>query len=161
MQAKSIVAFAIVIAAIVFSTTATFSTSYATTGMSDCKENPDNEDCNPQPDRVGNDDDTDTDADRDGPGGAGGNIGQDPGDTDDDPDTPQQDEANCWGKVSAGLAQNDDGKPGLGEHSSDPVPGDDDNETPREGVGNQREGHPSDHADTVGGLANPDPDCVD
>jgi hypothetical protein len=46
---------------------------------------------------------------------------------------------------------------------SDPVPGDDDNETPREGVGNQREGHPSHHADTVGGFVGPEntPDCVD
>ena len=59
------------------------------------------------------------------------------------------------------MTKNDDGKPGIGEHSSDPVPGDDDNETPREGVGNQREGHPSDHADQVGGLADDVPDCVD
>ena len=40
-------------------------------------------------------------------------------------------------------------------------PGDSDNETPREGVGNQNEGHPSDHADVVGGLADEQPDCVD
>lgn len=59
----------------------------------------------------------------------------------------------------------------MGEHSSDPVqtPDDTDNETPREGVGNQPEGHPSDHADTVGGIVDDDttpeedetPDCVD
>jgi hypothetical protein len=130
---------------------------FSTTGMSDCRDpDNDNPDCNDQPDRVGNDDDTDTDADRDGPGGEGGSAG-DPGQGEDDGRT----EANCWGKVTSSLTQNDDGKPGIGEHSSDPVPGDDDNETPREGVGNQREGHPSDHADTVGGLADDRPDCVD
>jgi hypothetical protein len=127
------------------------STVFASTGMSNCTEEPDNEDCNPQPDRVGNDDDPSEDADRDGPGG-----------DDESPDEEEdQGEANCWGKVTSSLTKNDDGKPGIGEHSSDPVPGDDDNETPREGVGNQREGHPSDHADTVGGLADDQPDCVD
>jgi hypothetical protein len=127
------------------------STVFASTGMSNCTEEPDEEDCNPQPDRVGNDDDPSEDADRDGPGG-----------DDESPDEEEdQGEANCWGKVTSSLTKNDDGKPGIGEHSSDPVPGDDDNETPREGVGNQREGHPSDHADTVGGLADDQPDCVD
>ena len=60
------------------------------------------------------------------------------------------------------------GSPGIGEHSSNPVPDDEDTppdeierETPREGVGNQQEGHPSDHADQVGGLADDQPDCVD
>ncbi len=99
------------------------------------------------------------DAERDGPGGDDG-VGQE---TDDD-----EGEANCWGQVSKGLAQKNDGKPGLGEHSSNPTP-DEDNETPREGVGNQKEGHPSDHADTVGGLVDDDvtededetPECVD
>jgi hypothetical protein len=127
------------------------STVFASRGMSNCTEEPDEEDCNPQPDRVGNDDDPSVDADRDGPGG-----------DDESPDEEEdQGEANCWGKVTSSLTKNDDGKPGIGEHSSDPVPGDDDNETPREGVGNQREGHPSDHADTVGGLADDQPDCVD
>jgi hypothetical protein len=127
------------------------STVFASTGMSNCTEEPDEEDCNPQPDRVGNDDDPSEDADRDGPGG-----------DDESPDEEEDDgEANCWGKVTSSLTKNDDGKPGIGEHSSDPVGGDDDNETPREGVGNQREGHPSDHADTVGGLADDQPDCVD
>ena len=134
-------------------TMSTTSTTYATTGMSDCTTDPDREDCNPQPDRVGNDGSGDsTDADRDGPGGDDG-----PRQTDDD-DTGDQ---NCWGKVTSSLTKNDDGKPGIGEHSSDPVPGDSDNETPREGVGNQQEGHPSDHADQVGGLADDVPDCVD
>ena len=56
--------------------------------------------------------------------------------------------------------------PGIGEHSSDPVPDDEDTmEIERKhrgkGVGNQQEGHPSDHADQVGGLADDVPDCVD
>ena len=120
--------------------------AFASTGMSNCTEDPENEDCNPQPDRVGNDHDEDDEVNRDGPDDEG--------------------DENCWGQVSKGLAQKDDGKPGLGEHSSNPVndPPDqeEDNETPREGVGNQDEDHPSDHADTVGRLAGENtPDCVD
>jgi hypothetical protein len=115
--------------------------TYASTGMSNCTEEPENDDCNPQPDRVGNDHDEDDEVTRDGPDDKG--------------------EENCWGKVTSSLTQNDDDQPGIGEHSSDPRPGDDDNETPREGVGNQDEDHPSDHADTVGGLADDQPDCVD
>ena len=119
-------------------------TTYATTGMGNCRDEPVG--CTPQKDRVGADnDDPDNDsedADRDGPGGDDG-VGQE---TDND-----EGEANCWGKVTSSLTQNDDDQPGIGEHSSDPVPNDGDNETPREVVGNQREGHPSDHADTVGG----------
>jgi hypothetical protein len=100
-----------------------------------------------QRDRVGNPDDEDDSGvieddevkDRDGP--------------DDDDDDPDGKEANCWGEVTRDFAQTGS----LGEHSSDP-PGDDDN--PREGVGNQDEDHPSDHADTVGdGIS--DADCVD
>jgi hypothetical protein len=53
-------------------------------------------------------------------------------------------EPNCWGEVTRDFVETGT----LGEHSSDP-PGEDDN--PRAGVGNQEEGHPSDHADTVGG----------
>ena len=119
--------------------------------MSDCTSDPEREDCNEQPDRVGNDGNgaNNNDADRDGPGGDDG-----PNQADDD-DTGDQ---NCWGKVTSSLTQNDDEQPGIGEHSSDPFPGDTDNETPRsiqiqkwiegiEGVGNQQEGHPSDHAD--------------
>jgi hypothetical protein len=33
----------------------------------------------------------------------------------------------------------------LGEHSSDPVPELEGNETPRQGIGNQDQGHPSAH----------------
>jgi hypothetical protein len=95
----------------------------ASTGMSNCKEDPTDPDCNDQPDRVGADD---PEVERDGPDERG--------------------DENCWGKVTSELAKGE----GIGEHSSDPVPGDEDNETPREGVGNQNEDHPSDHADTVG-----------
>lgn len=144
ISAIGLLAVTIVLAVGTMSTT---STTYATTGMSNCTQDPEREDCNPQPDRVGNDN---AEVNRDGPGG-------DDGDPNDD-DTGEQ---NCWGKVTSSLAHNDDDHPGIGEHSSDPRPGDDDNETPREGVGNQNEGHPSDHADTVGGLADDVPGCVD
>jgi hypothetical protein len=131
---------------------------FASTGMSNCREEPDDPDCFDQPDRVGNpDDDNDDDEDVD--------------DDDKDRDGPDDEgDENCWGQVSKGLAQKDDEQSGLGEHSSDPVQteGDDNNETPREGVGNQNEDHPSDHADAVGGLVDDDdteedetPDCVD
>jgi hypothetical protein len=71
--------------------------------------------------------------------------------------TPRQDpgqppDANCWGEINSGLAQDDFGSPGVGEHASDPVPGDDDRETPRAGVGNQAEDTPGEHAKTVGPL---------
>ena len=58
--------------------------------------------------------------------------------------TGQPTDPNCWGEINSGLAQ---ASGGVGQHASDPTPGDD---TPRLGVGNQPEGHPSDHADTVG-----------
>ena len=152
MRLESILIVAVVLTTIASITSAvTDFRVYATTGMSNCTTDPDREDCNPQPDRVGNDGSGDsTDADRDGPGGDDG-----------DPNDDDTGEANCWGKVTSSLTKNDDGQPGIGEHTSDPRPGDDDNETPREGVGNQHEGHPSDHADTVGGLADDVPDCVD
>lgn len=126
-------------------------------GMGNCDSG---DDCEPQPDRVGNDDDTDTDADRDGPGGEGGSCDSDgvcdpgQGNTGDPSD---EGESNCWGKVSSALGQTQDHP----AHASDPVPGNEDNETPREGVGNQQEGHPSDHADTVGGFLGIDEPCVD
>ena len=123
-------------------------TVLASTGMSNCNdedENNDNPDCNDQPDRVGNDDPNDSDADRDGPGGDDG-----------DPNDSDEGDSNCWGKVTSELAKGG----GIGGHSSDPVPGDDDNETPREGVGNQAEGHPSDHADTVGPQFGSDEECT-
>jgi hypothetical protein len=54
---------------------------------------------------------------------------------------------NCWGEINSGLAQSSGG---VGEHASDPIPGDDDRETPRAGVGNQAEDSPGEHAQTVG-----------
>lgn len=111
---------------------------FASRGMSNCDEEPEEEDCNDQPDRVGNDEENDEDADRDGP--------------------DEKEDANCWGKVTSEFASENQG---IGDHSSDPVGGDDDNETPREGVGNQEEGHPSDHADTVGPRFGSDEECTE
>lgn len=103
---------------------------------------------NPQPDRVGNEDEKD----RDGPGGESAD-GDDEG------------EANCWGKVTSDFTSQRDGDGGggqvFGQHASDPVGGDSDNETPREGVGNQDEDHPSDHADTVGPRFGSDEECAE
>jgi hypothetical protein len=102
---------------------------------------------NPQPDRVGAGDDNEDDVQdtpRDGPGG-------------DDATGDDTGEENCWGKVTSDAARTFE--PGeFGSHASDPVqrPGDTDNETPREGVGNQQEGHPSDHADGVGSAFDSD-----
>ena len=128
----------------------TVPTTDATTGMGNCKEE---DDCTRQPDRVGADnDDPDNegeDAERDGPGGS-----------DESPETEEDEgEANCWGKVSSALGKQQNEIEGPA-HASNPTP-DEDNDTPREGVGNQREGHPSDHADTVGNFAGIDEDCVD
>jgi hypothetical protein len=59
-------------------------------------------------------------------------------------------EANCFGKVSAELANSGQ----TGQHASSFG-------TPRAGVGNQAEGHPSDHADTIGPIAGSQESCVD
>jgi hypothetical protein len=61
----------------------------------------------------------------------------------------QPPDSNCWGEINSGLAQSSGG---VGEHASDPIPGDDDRETPRAGVGNQDEDSPGEHAQTVGPL---------
>jgi hypothetical protein len=69
-----------------------------------------------------------------------------------DPDsttTGQPTDPNCFGEINSGLAQSSGG---VGEHASDPVPGDDDRETPRLGVGNQAEGTPGEHGLTVGPI---------
>ena len=96
---------------------------------------------NPQPDRVGNEDEKD----RDGPGGESAE-GDDEG------------EANCWGKVTSdGTRTLEPGE--FGQHAANPT-GDNDNDTPREGVGNQDEDHPSDHADSVGGAFS-DEECAE
>jgi hypothetical protein len=123
------------------------STVLASTGMSQCNdetEEEESEDCQTQADRVGNDDPNDEDADRDG---------------------PDEDSANCWGKVTSDFTTTKDGDGGGDmSHSSNPVndPDDveEDRETPREGVGNQVEGHPSDHGDNVGPLFGSDEGCT-
>jgi hypothetical protein len=123
--------------------------TYASTGMSNCTEEPESDDCNPQPDRVGNDHDEDDEVTRDGP--------------------DEQEDANCWGKVTSDFTTTNDGDGGggqsFGEHTSNPVDDpdteDEDNETPREGVGNQDEDHPSDHADTVGPRFGSDEECTE
>ena len=98
--------------------------AYGSLAMGNCKEL---ENCIDQKDRVGADDD---EVSRDGPDDEG--------------------EENCWGKVTSDAARTFE--PGeFGAHASNPT-GDEDNDTPREGVGNQDEDHPSDHADTVGGA---------
>jgi hypothetical protein len=118
---------------------------FASTGMSNCTEEPESDDCNPQPDRVGNDHDENNEVTRDGP--------------------DEKEDANCWGKVTSDFTTTQDGDGGggraFGGHTSDPVGGDDDNETPREGVGNQDEDHPSDHADTVGPRFGSDEECTE
>jgi hypothetical protein len=64
----------------------------------------------------------------------------------------QPTDPNCFGEISTGAAQIEDSQPGLGAHASDPIPGDDDRETPRAGVGNQDEDTPGEHAQTVGPI---------
>ena len=110
----------------------TTTTVFASLAMGNCKEL---ENCIDQKDRVGADDDEVT---RDGPDDEG--------------------EENCWGKVTSDAARTFE--PGdFGAHASNPT-GDEDNDTPREGVGNQDEDHPSDHADTVGGAFS-DEECAE
>jgi hypothetical protein len=126
----------------VYTTPSQPQTAFSSTGMSDCNNGAeeDSEDCGRQADRVGNDEEGDHDADRNG---------------------PDEDSANCWGKVTSDFTTTKDGDGGGDmSHASDPVRGDDDNETPREGVGNQNEGHPSDHGDTVGPQFGSDEACT-
>ena len=86
---------------------------FASTGMNDGEEGDRPGEGDTQRDRVGNPDEEgeegieDDEKDRDGPDDEG--------------------EENCWSDVSSDAAQRDDSQPGLGEHSSDPVPGDEDN----------------------------------
>lgn len=99
-----------------------------------------------QPDRVGSHDD----------GQQTSGEGAEPGGTVSDPTIPEDElgddgeiSANCFGKVISHEAQEhkdpDSDEGTLGEHSRDPVPGDGDNETPRQGIGNQNQGHPASH----------------
>jgi hypothetical protein len=124
---------------VIFMTTSLFVNVSASTGMGG--DPPGKGKDNPQPNRVGNEDEKD----RDGPGGESAE-GDDEG------------EANCWGKVTSdGTRTLEPGE--FGQHAANPT-GDDDNDTPREGVGNQDEDHPSDHADSVGGAFS-DEECAE
>ncbi|MGA6923826.1 MAG: hypothetical protein WBY22_12950 [Nitrososphaeraceae archaeon] len=105
---------------------------------------------NSQPDRVGSHDDQTS-----GEGAnAGGTVtdstipGAD-GQIEEDGVTLDEVTANCFGKVISHEAQEhkdpESGEEPLGEHSSDPVPEIPGNETPRQGIGNQNQGHPAAH----------------
>ncbi len=99
-----------------------------------------------QPDRVGSHDDDQQTSDE---GADAGGTVSDPTIPDDELGDDGQISANCFGKVIQHEAQehkeegSDEGN--LGSHSRDPVPGDDDNETPRQGIGNQDQGTPAAH----------------
>lgn len=99
---------------------------------------------NPQPGRVGS-------HDTEGTSSRDGNIITDPTlcDVTDNPECDTTVTSNCFGKVISHEAQ-EHKEPGstegtLGEHSRDPVPGIIGNETPRQGIGNQDQGHPAAH----------------
>jgi hypothetical protein len=109
------------------------------------KDNPGNGDT--QPGRVGSHDDYKQTS---GEGANPGGRVTDPTITG-DPDTVDEGDAvsaYCFGKVISHEAQEHKENPDegtLGEHSSDPVPEVEGNETPRQGIGNQDQGHPSAH----------------
>jgi hypothetical protein len=99
-----------------------------------------------QPSRVGNHDNA---AQTSGEGAQGGTV-TDPTITGDPNvvDSGDTVNANCFGKVIQHQAQEhkDDPDEGtLGSHASDPVPEVPGNETPRQGIGNQDQGHPAAH----------------
>lgn len=106
---------------------------------------------NPQPGRVGNHDDAQQTS---GEGANTGGTVTDPtlcstASGANNPDCSTTVTANCFGKVIQHEAQ-EHKEPGstegtLGEHSRDPVPEIPGNETPRQGIGNQDQGHPAAH----------------
>lgn len=61
----------------------------------------------------------------------------------------QQDDPECWGEVTSGLATSNKG---IGEHVSNPDPSDEDHDTPRTGIGNMPEDTPAEHGSVVGPL---------
>ena len=66
----------------------------------------------------------------------------------DNPDCKTTVKADCFGKVISHRAQEHKENPDegtLGSHASDPVPENPGHETPREGIGNQDQGHPAAH----------------
>jgi hypothetical protein len=110
---------------------------------SNSDDNPGNGDT--QPGRVGSHDEQTS-----GEGSDAGGTVSDPTlcDNTDNPDCDTTVTSNCFGKVISHEAQEHKEDPDegtLGEHSRDPVPGDTDNETPRQGIGNQDQGHPAAH----------------
>ena len=125
--------------------TASVSTSQDESQDEVAKDNPGNGDT--QPGRVGS---HDNDRQTSGEGASAGGTVTDPTITG-DPDTVDEDDtvsADCFGKVISHEAQEHKENPDegtLGEHSSDPVPELEGNETPRQGIGNQDQGHPSAH----------------
>jgi hypothetical protein len=56
---------------------------------------------------------------------------------------------DCWGEESSELGKSGE----TGKHASDPIPGDDDRETPRSGIGNLAP-HPSDLGEALNGAEN-------
>jgi hypothetical protein len=99
-----------------------------------------------QPSRVGNHDNA---AQTSGEGAQGGTV-TDPTISGDPTvyDPADTVNADCFGKVIQHQAQEhkDDPDEGtLGSHASDPVPEISGNETPRQGIGNQDQGHPAAH----------------
>ena len=53
---------------------------------------------------------------------------------------------SCWGQVSSGFAQTGQ----MGEHTSNPIPSDEDPDSPRLGLGNTLEDGPQGHGEVVG-----------
>ena len=100
-----------------------------------------------QPSRVGTHDNA---AQTSGEGANAGGTITDPTITGDPTvyDSTDTVKADCFGKVISHEAQEHKTDPDegtLGEHSSDPVPEIEGNETPRQGIGNQDQGHPAAH----------------
>jgi hypothetical protein len=100
-----------------------------------------------QPDRVGI---HDNDQQTSGEGANKGGTVTDPTlcDNTDNPDCKTTVKADCFGKVIQHRAQEHKDNPDegtLGSHTRDPVPELPGNETPRQGIGNQDQGHPAAH----------------
>jgi hypothetical protein len=100
-----------------------------------------------QPNRVGIHDNA---AQTSGEGANAGGTVTDPSITGDPTvvDSGDTVKADCFGKVIQHEAQEHKTEPDegtLGEHSSDPVSEIEGNETPRQGIGNQDQGHPAAH----------------
>jgi hypothetical protein len=100
-----------------------------------------------QPDRVGIHDNAQQTS---GEGANKGGTVTDPTlcDNTDNPDCKTTVKADCFGKVIQHRAQEHKDNPDegtLGSHTRDPVPELPGNETPRQGIGNQDQGHPAAH----------------